>query len=152
MLAIALVALTAVVGKLTISPASPTGLAPLDARFVSTDGGWDVRFDVDDLTAVEVVSDGPGGLAVVPSPGGVGKAAWATGEGDFALSVPGTAVALVGDAEGELDVAALVEGLASRPDPLAALEATLAVSNDAIQFARTPIESRDPAQRQVDGE
>ena len=152
MVALALVALTVVVGKITINPSSATGLAPLDAHFVSIDGGWDVRFDVDDLTAVEVVSYGPGGLVLVSSPGGVGKAAWATGEGDFALRVPGVAVALVGDADGDLDVAALVEGLATRPNPLAALEATLAVSNDAVQFARTPIESADPSHRLVDGE
>ena len=136
--ALVLLGLTMAMGReaLQAPPIVPT--VALEASFAPLEDGWLTRFDVDELASVSVVYEEAGKLHAVALDQVIGKAAWATGEGDYLLTVPGEAAAVVVSVDDAVDVGVVVESLVRAGRGMEALEATLLGASADVHLARSP--------------
>ncbi len=116
--------------------------APVEATWVRSEGGWDVRFDTDDLAVIDVVVQDDQGLRVEERDVRADKGLWATGEGDFALSLAAARAAVITSMDGVEDLDDLVAASRLETDPVAALSKTLARRHPQASIATTPEEPR----------
>lgn len=120
---------------------------PLEAAWTPTRHGWDVRFDTDDLAVVDVIARRSDGLHTIARSRRVGKAEWATGEGDYQLHVDGDEVALVSSPNGVANLADLVAQASHAPRPLQALATALHAAWPAADVAVSPSSEPSVADR-----
>lgn len=134
--------LTAGFSAATLLPQAPSPDTPVVAAFTQTGAGWSARFDTHDLATVDVVTLDGDELSVFRRGVRAGKGAWATGEGDFALTLRADQVAIFSSPEGLPDLETWVLDATRAPDPLAHLSAQVRAAEPRADIARSP----DPIQ------
>lgn len=137
--ALVLLGLSIVAGRQVLGDPAPPALATLEAAFLELDAGWAVRFDADELARVTLLSERDGRIEVLAAEVGAGKAAWATGEGDYVVRIPGEAAAVLVTADDAPDALSLVAAVADSGRGLDALEASLVGIHEGLQLARSPV-------------
>ena len=116
------------------APAQPP-IYPLQTDFHRDAGGWEVRFDTDELAVLDVVVRREGRLELVEHDVRAGKGAWATGEGDYRLKLPGQDIVVISSAHGIPSLPALVADARRSADPLATLAAEIQASEPRAAIA-----------------
>ena len=91
-----------------LRPADAGSMSPVQAQFSVAGGAVALRFDTPDLATVDVLALRDGRWQIVHRSALAAKGVWATGEGDYALSVRGEQAALVSSAAGVASLEALV--------------------------------------------
>lgn len=130
--------LAALAGIWVLSPPRARIFAPIEASWTREATGWDVRFDADDLAVVNVVVQDDSGLHVAERDVRDAKGAWATGEGDFALSLPAARVAIITSDDALSDLDDLVAASRLDRDPVASLGKHLRERHPTASVASTP--------------
>lgn len=106
------------VGVVTMLPETNRPATPVEAAFSPTAGGWHVRFDTEDLATVDVVTLRDDALTIALRDIRSGKGAWATGAGDYALSVHGDDIAVISSPSGLDALESWVLHASRQPDPV----------------------------------
>jgi hypothetical protein len=130
-----LVAAAAAAALLALQPAGAGPRSPVEARFSAGAGVVDARFDVPDLATVEVLALRQGQLQVVHRGAMAAKGVWATGEGDYALRVPGELAALVVSDGGVDDLDALIAQANATGRPMGSLRGLLRAAHPGAELA-----------------
>ena len=116
---------------------------PVEANFLARESGFWVRFDLDDLAVLDVVTHQEGTLRVQFPSVGKERGEWATGEGDFAIQVVADGVALIASPSGVEGLDAIIEAANRDEQPLLSLRerirATLPEADVAISPLPTPL-------------
>ncbi len=140
--AIVAAGLAALAGVWALGPEAPVPTTPIEASWERAgSGGWDVRFDTDDLAVVDVVVQDDQGLRVTERGVRAEKGRWATGEGDFSLSLAAARAAVISSVNGVPDLEDLVAAARVDPDPVAALADHLARLHPEASISAPPAEA-----------
>lgn len=111
---------------------------PLQAAFEPADEGWQARFSTDELATVDVIVRRQGSLEVRHTGVREAKGRWATGQGDYRLSLDGEEALIVSSQGGVPDLRSRVDAARQDPDPLGSLEARIRVGTPGAALVRTP--------------
>lgn len=141
--ALASAGLAALTGAWVFTPPRPDPVLPVEAAWTRTGAGWDVRFDADELAVVDVVVQDDLGLHVAERDVRTAKGEWATGEGDFALSLPASAAAIITSSDGIADLDDLVAGARINKDPMRALAEAVRDRHPTSDVATSPKETAE---------
>ncbi len=133
----ALVLATGLVGAFVLRPEPPPASYPVEARFSAAPGGWELRFDTDDLAVVDVVVRRGRSLELVENGVREAKGRWATGEGDYLLRLDGDEVLLLTSPSGVPALADSVAAAQLSTDPLLELERLVRLAEPMAGVART---------------
>ncbi len=142
--ATAVASLAALLTWVTFRAPAVTPTMPVQAAFTETRGGWAVRFDAEDVAVVDVVvQDGTVlrrfGRALQAAKGG-----WSTGEGDYALQLPGDRVVLIASPAGIVDLDAWIDEVGGGPEALDRLAERVADGEPYADLALSPAKVSSP--------
>lgn len=136
--AAALVVLTAAVGVDTFKPQPLQPDVPIEATFTAAEEGWEITFDMADLSVLDVVALGADGLTVVHSDVRASRGEWSTGSGAYRLYVPDPHVALIASTAGVDDLGTLVQAARSSPTPFQTLESQVRLAHPTVAWVGSP--------------
>jgi len=122
---------------LEASPLIPS--TPVEANFLARDSGFLVRFDLDDLAVLDVVTHQEGTLRVQFPSVGKDRGEWATGEGDFAIQVVADGVALIASPSGVEGLDAIIEAANRDEQPLLSLRERIRATLPEADVAISPL-------------
>ncbi len=125
-------------GVHVLTPKGPPPATPIEVQFKPAEDGWNIRFDADDLAVVDVVALGADGLELLHPSALAGKGQWATGEGDYYLSVPHDTVALISSAAGIPGIEELIVQARAQPVPMQAIEGWIREAHPTVDFVVSP--------------
>lgn len=131
-------ALAALAGVWALRPPVPDPTWPLEATFARADDAWEVRFDVDDLARLSVVSATGAAVALRDADLTAEKGRWATGDGDFQTRVQGDRVALISSPEPLPDLPDLLAASRLDREPLPALRSRLRALHPEVDVLLSP--------------
>lgn len=137
-------ALAALAGVSALTPPAPEIATPIEAAWTRAEAGWDLRFDADDLAVLDVVVQDDQGLRVLERGILAEKGRWATGEGDFTLSLPAARAAVIASAEGVADLEDLVAAARVSADPVRDLAARLRERYPTADISSSPEDTPAP--------
>ncbi len=135
-------------GFSAFSPQAVAPSCPIEASFERSPETITARFDTSDLATVDVValSAGPDGDAIqlfIRSEG-VSKGRFATGEGDYLLTLPAYQVAIISSPDGVASLDALMEAVRFEEFPLSALAERIQSHDDRVDVVVSPLPESEP--------
>jgi hypothetical protein len=140
--------LATLAGVATLSPPPPPPHCPIEAEFQVSEGSITARFDTSDLASVDVVAihAGPDGraLQLFVRDERVGKGRFATGEGDYQITLPAEQVAIISSPDGIAALTALMEEVRYEESPLAALAERIRSRDVRADVVVSPLPDSDP--------
>ncbi|MFT5682629.1 MAG: hypothetical protein ACI8RZ_003551 [Myxococcota bacterium] len=140
--------LAVLAGTSALSPQAPPPLCPIEAEFERGEDTLTARFDTNDLAIVDVValSSGPDGdaLQLFVRDEGVTKGRFATGEGDYQITLPAYQVAIISSPDGVASLSALMEEVRYEESPLTALAERIRSRDDRADVVVSPLPDSDP--------
>lgn len=141
-------ALAAAAGFSALSPQAAPPSCPIEAAFERGPETITARFDTSDLAIVDVValSTGPDGdaLQLFVRDEGVTKGRFATGEGDYLLTLPAYQVAIISSPDGVAALSTLMEEVRFEESPLDALAERIRSRDDRADVVVSPLPESEP--------
>jgi len=131
----AAVLLTFLGARAILAPREVGPETPVDARFTSTAGGIEARFDAPDPSVVEVVALKDGALVPVRTGLRAAKGMLATGEGDYTIRAAADGLLVVASPDGLPALSAWIAQAGGGPDGLARLAAQVAQAEPRADIA-----------------
>jgi hypothetical protein len=129
------VLLTFLGARAILAPREVGPETPVDARFTSTAGGIEARFDAPDPSVVEVVALKDGALVPVRTGLRAAKGMLATGEGDYTIRAAADGLLVVASPDGLPALSAWIAQAGGGPDGLARLAAQVAQAEPRADIA-----------------
>lgn len=111
---------------------------PIAARFDPAPEGWRVRFQADHGAVIDVVVRQEGQLRLLHEGVRERKGAWATGEGDYELVLPGEEALVISSRQGVPSLRERIEAARQERDPMRALEERIRSGAVGSAIVRSP--------------
>ncbi len=136
--AVAAAAATISLAAVSFMPRPHSPDTPIEASFNPTAEGWSLRFDTAELATVDIVVIDGGELRSHRRDVRASKGAWASGNGDYQLEIPGDAVAVFASPAGLPGMEGWLLEAARAPDPLALLSERVQAAEPRADVALSP--------------
>jgi hypothetical protein len=133
----------AVMGIKVVGPQRVHPNTPIEAQFLAVEEGWEITFDAEDMAVIDFVSVTEDGPTLVHKNIRANRGQWATGEGNFRIYVPGSAVAIVASEHGIKDLESLIKRSKLETSPMISLEQWVRSAHPKVDWVGSPAITTD---------
>lgn len=127
-----------IMGIEVLGPQEVRPKMPIEAQFTSVEDGWEIIFDAEDMAVMDFIAVTEEGPTLVHHDVRASRGQWATGEGNFRIYVPGSAVAIVASQDGLPDLEGLVQRSKLEPSPMISLKQWVRTAHPTVDWVGSP--------------
>ena len=130
--------LAALVGYQTLGPQQLDPDVPIEASFLRAEEGWEITFDLADLSVLDIVGVTAEGPAIIHHNVRETRGQWATGGGNYRVYVPEKTVVLIATEGGISDLPSLIQASRSQPIPMEFLQTQIQSAHPTVAWVGSP--------------